>query len=119
MFFVVLREGTGMQQGSYDAWKIILPAVLSGLLAWLYSSLTKVSKNEHKESIERIEKLVEKQSDKNSKFEAALNDKVSRAELKESMQELRHSIQEMRTEVKEDFKALRDDLRRDDSRRPS
>lgn len=101
-----------MQQGSYDVWKIILPAVLSGLLAWLYASLTKVSKNEHKESLERVEKLIEKQADRNSRFEAALNDKVSRAELKESMHELKDSIQQMRAELKEDFQSLRAELRK-------
>ena len=101
-----------MQQGSYEIWRVILPAVLSGLLAWLYSSLTKVSKNEHKESLERMEKLIEKQSDRNSKFEAALNDKVSRTELKESMHDLKDSIQQMRAELKEDFQQLRAELRK-------
>lgn len=99
-------------QGSYEIWRVILPAVLSGLLAWLYSSLTKVSKNEHKESLERMEKLIEKQSDHNSKFEAALNDKVSRTELKESMHDLKDSIQQMRAELKEDFQQLRAELRK-------
>lgn len=99
-------------QGSYEIWRVILPAVLSGLLAWLYSSLTKVSKNEHKESLERMEKLIEKQSDRNSKFEAALNDKVSRTELKESMHDLKDSIQQMRAELKEDFQQLRAELRK-------
>lgn len=99
-------------QGSYEIWRVILPAVLSGLLAWLYSSLTKVSKNEHKESLERMEKLIEKQSDRNSKFETALNDKVSRTELKESMHDLKDSIQQMRAELKEDFQQLRAELRK-------
>jgi len=99
-------------QGSYEIWRVILPAVLSGLLAWLYSSLTKVSKNEHEESLERMEKLIEKQSDRNSKFEAALNDKVSRTELKESMHDLKDSIQQMRAELKEDFQQLRAELRK-------
>lgn len=99
-------------QGSYEIWRVILPAVLSGLLAWLYSSLTKVSKNEHKESLERMEKLIEKQSDRNSKFETALNDKVSRTELKESMHDLKDSIQQMHAELKEDFRQLRAELRK-------
>jgi len=102
-----------MFQGSgYDVARYAIPAILSGLLAWLYSSLTKVGKNEHKESLEHLEKLIDKQADRNSKFEAALNDKVSRAELKESMSELKHSIQEMRAELKEDFQQLRAELRK-------
>jgi septal ring factor EnvC (AmiA/AmiB activator) len=111
LFFDGALEGRKMQ-GSYEVWKLFLPAVLSGLLAWLYASLTKVSKNEHKESLERVEKLIEKQSDRNSRFEAELNNKVSRAELKESMHDLKDSIQQMRAELKEDFQNLRAELRK-------
>ena len=101
-----------MLQGSYDIARLLVPAVLSGLLAWLDASLTKVGKLEHEKSIAALEKLIEKQSERNSKFEAALNDKVSRAELKESMHELKESIQQMRAELKEDFQALRSELRK-------
>lgn len=107
----------------YEVWKLLLPAVLSGLLAWLYSSLTKVSKNEHAEALKAqdakwvekyagLEKIVEKLSERNSRFDQALNDKVSRAELKESMHDLKDSIRQMREELKEDFQTLRAELRK-------
>jgi len=102
-----------MFQGSgYDLARLAIPAILSGLLAWLYASLTKVGKAEHEKAIAALEKQLEHQAERHSKFEAALNDKVSRAELKESMHELKDSIQQMRLELKEDFQTLRSELRK-------
>lgn len=107
-----------MLQGSYDALRLVLPAILTGLLAWLYASLTKISKTEHKQAIEAqekywhekfaaIEKQLERQGERHSKFESALADKVSKAELKEAVSDLKAAIQEMRAELREDFVALR------------
>lgn len=110
-------------QGSYDVLKLIVPAILTGLLAWLYASLTKVSKSEHQEALraqevrwtERcgiLERLIEKQGERNSKFESALSDKVSRSELKESLLEMKEFIQQIRADLKEDFQTLRADIRK-------
>ena len=104
--------------GSYEFFKLVAPSVMAGLLAWLYASLTKVSKNEHQEALKAqevrwtercavLERLIEKQGERNSKFEAALNDKVSRAELKESMTELKVLFTELKIEMREDFVQLR------------
>lgn len=112
-----------MLQGSYDVFKLVIPAILTGLLAWLYASLTKVSKNEHTEALKAqevrwtercamLERLIEKQGERNSKFETALSDKVSRAELKESMLEVKEFIQQIRADLKEDFLSLRADIRK-------
>lgn len=101
-----------MLQAGYDIARLLVPAVLSGLLAWLYASLTKVGKAEHEKAVAALEKLIEKQGERNSKFEAALNDKVSRAEFKESMIELKAMFTELKIEMREDFQQLRADLRK-------
>ena len=100
------------QGGGYDLVKMVIPAILTGLLAWLYASLTKVGKAEHEKAIAGLEKLIEKQGERNSKFEAALNDKVSRAEFKEAMIELKAMFAELKMEMREDFQALRAELRK-------
>lgn len=104
--------------GGYDIARLAIPAILSGLLAWLYASLTKVGKAEHQEALKAqevrwtercamLERLIEKQGERNSKFESALNDKVSKAELKEAVNDLKAIVMEMKQELREDFVALR------------
>lgn len=107
-----------MQTSGWDFGKYLVAPVVSALLGYLIGAFTKVSKAEHKQALEALEKVwadklavlekqVEKHGERNSKFESALADKVSKAELKESVADLKVAITEMRAELREDFVALR------------
>ncbi len=107
-----------MQATGWEFGKYLIAPLVSALLGYLIGAFTKVSKTDHRLAIEAQDKLwlerftpfeksLEKQGERISKFEAALADKVSKAELKESVADLKTAITEMRAELREDFVALR------------
>ena len=107
-----------MQTTGWEFGKYLIAPVVSALLGYLIGAFTKISKSEHKQALETqekhwsekfasLEKQVEKQGERNSKFETALADKVSKGELKEAVTDLKLAITEMRAELREDFVALR------------
>lgn len=107
-----------MQTTGWEFGKYLIAPVVSALLGYLIGAFTKVSKTEHKQALETqekhwsekfasLEKQVEKQGERNSKFESALADKVSKAELKEAVMDLKAIVMEMKAELREDFVQLR------------
>lgn len=110
------RDGA-VQQLSWEFGKYLIGSLTSALVGYLIGAFTKVSKVEHQkaaETLERhllekltvLERQLEKQADRSSKFESALGNKADRTELKESVLELKSMLAEMRAEVRKDFLAL-------------
>lgn len=107
-----------MQTTGWEFGKYLIAPVVSALLGYLIGAFTKVSKTEHKSAMETqdkhwlerfasLEKHQEKFSERISRFEQELRDKVSKAELKEAVNDLKAIIMEMKTELREDFVQLR------------
>ena len=108
-----------MQTTGWEIWKSLIGPLFAVVLGYVVSAFNKVSKADFQKAVADVnghwaekyaalEKQLERQNERNSKFEAALNDKVSRSELKDAVSELKATVTEFRSEWRDEFKQLRE-----------
>ena len=78
----------------------IIGAAASGLVGWLASSVTKVSKSEHKELLARVDTL-----------EKDLTSRMTRAEFDVAFGKVEALVREFRLETRAEFKDLKVELK--------
>ena len=78
---------------------IIGPA-LGAAVGWLVSSLTKVSKAEHKEVVKRLDSL-----------EKEMNARMTRTEFEQAFNKVDLLVREFRAEARQEFKELKNELK--------
>jgi hypothetical protein len=78
----------------------IIGAVISAVVGWLASSLTKVSKADHKDVVRRLEAL-----------ERDLTTRMTRAEVEQRFDKIEKLVTDFRSEARYDLKELKSELK--------
>lgn len=78
----------------------IIGAAASGIVGWLAASVTKVSKSEHKELLQRVDAI-----------EKDLTGRMTRAEFDVAFGKVEALVREFRLEARAEFKELKSELK--------